>query len=204
MRTRLTIILLTLLLTATFGTAYAKDFKFNTAIDGGYLWMFAYDRNASHIDIEPALTYGGTLFQIADFSWSRNMVGELNYLYAATRGEGFSWHGNDSTIFDLTMHHSAFNVGYFFEGRYLHPYISGGVGAMALLMEPLNEEKTDEIDVTINLGGGMDYTLKYFTKIAMERLDLGFRVQYFYVFQQEIVDTAFNAVALTVRLNLRW
>jgi len=204
MRLRLTIILLSLFPALAAGPAQAKDFKFNTAASSGLLWMFAYDRNANHIDIEPALTYGGALFQIADFSWSRNMVGELNYLYATTRGEGFSWHGNDSTIFDLTMHHGAFNVGYFFEGRYLHPYISGGVGAAALLLEPRKGEKTDEIDVTINLGGGMDYTLKYFTKIAMERLDLGFRVQYFYVFQQEIVDTAFNAVALTVRLNLRW
>lgn len=211
MRRRIAAIILLLFLGAA-PAVWAKDFKSNTAGDVGYCWLFAYDRNASHIDIDPALAYGGTIFQLFDFPWARNMVGEVNYLYTAARGEAFSWtdnakgdsEGNDSTLFDLTMHHAAFNPGYVFEGRRLHPYISGGLGASYLLLEPLDGKEKSEIDFTINLGAGADYTIWETGQAALERLDLGLRVRYFYIFQKDIVDAAMNGVALTLRLNLRW
>ncbi|NLH49812.1 MAG: outer membrane beta-barrel protein [Myxococcales bacterium] len=192
--------------------AQAKDFKMNTAAEGGYLWLFAYDRHASHIDIDPAPAFGGTLFQLFDFNWARNMVGEINYIYCAARGEAFSWDdekekvtdGDDSTLFDIAMHHAAFNPGYVFEGRRLHPYISGGLGATYLIFQPIEGKKKDEVDFTINLGAGADYTIWETGQAALERLDLGLRVRYYYIFQKDIVDAAMNGVSVTLRLNLRW
>jgi len=184
--------------------AFAKDFRSNTAAEGGYVWLFMYDSGARHIDVDPALTYGATLFQITDFSWARNMMGELTCLYAKARGEGFEWLGDESTVFDLTMHHAAFNPGYVFEGRKLHPYISGGFGATYLLFQPLENEEQDEIDFTINLGAGVDYTVWETGMAALDRLDLGLRARYLYIFQKEIVDTAMNGMAFQLRLNLRW
>jgi hypothetical protein len=186
--------------------AAAKDFKFNTALDGGYFWFFAYDNQASHVDINPAPCYGGTLFQIVDFSWSRNMVAELNYLYTQTRGRGYDRDSDSVAVFDLAMHHAAFNVGYFFEGRRLHPYLSGGFGASYLDYQPVGEfgQPASETDLTVNLSPGADITVWETGMAALDRLDVGFRVRYFYVFQQHIVDTAINGLALTARVNLRW
>ena len=94
MRHKLPIILcLALLLAAS--AAQAKDFKSNTALESGYVWMFGYDDRASSIRMDPALCYGGTLFQIIDFDWSRNMIAEVNYLYSEIRGEAFEWKGGE-------------------------------------------------------------------------------------------------------------
>lgn len=184
--------------------AAAKDFRSSTAAEGGYMWIFMYDRNAKDIDLDPALTYGGTLFQLVDFSWARNMMAEVTYLYAQARGEGLEWMGDESTVFDLTMHHAAINPGYVFEGRKLHPYLSGGFGATYLIFEPLENKKIEEIDFTLNLGAGVDYTVWETGMAALERVDLGLRARYLYVFQKEIVDTAINGMAFYLRLNLRW
>jgi len=184
--------------------AWAKDYKSNTALDGGYMWFFAFDSRTSHIQISPALCYGGTLFQIIDFSWSRNMVAELNYLYSKARGEEFYNDDRPSNLFDLSMHHLAFNPGYFFEGRRLHPYISGGLGASLLHYEDRAHQNFDETDFTVNLGGGADYTLWETGMAALDRLDLGLRVRYFYIFQDKIVNVALNGIAVNLRLVLRW
>ncbi len=184
--------------------ATGKDYKSNTAGDVGYIWLFMYDSHAGRIEIDPALAYGGTLFQVIDFSWARNMVAEVHYLTATARGEGFNWTDDDSTLFDLTIHHMSFNPGYFFEGRRLHPYISGGFGAAYVLFEPFEGEDKKEWDLDMNLSGGVDFTVWETGMAALERVDLGFRARYLYVFQRDIVDTAINGLALTLRLNLRW
>ena len=198
------LILAVVSLLALAPAAWAKDFKSNTCAEGGFMYLFGFDDRADYIRIMPTETYGGTLFQVFDFPWARNMIGELNYLYADARGEAFGWQGGDSNLFDLRLHHSAFNVGYFFEGRRLHPYFSGGFGVAALIYEDRAGDRIDEQDLTINLGGGTDYTIWETGQAALERLDLGFRVRYYYIFQKEVFNTALNGVSLTLRLNLRW
>lgn len=197
-------VLLCLFVLAAAGAAWAKDFKSNTAAEGGYVWLFAYDDRADYITIDPAVCYGGTLFQVINFNWARNMVAEVNYLYAEARGEAFGWEGGDSNLFDMKWHHFAFNPGYFFEGRRLHPYLSGGLGVSAIVYEDRNHERINEQDFTLNLGGGAEYTVWETGMAALERLDLGLRLRYYYIFQKEVVDTALNGVSITLRLNLRW
>jgi hypothetical protein len=184
--------------------AVAKDYKTNTAVEGGYLWFFAYDTHASHIDIVPTWCVGATLFQVVDFKWARNMVGELNYFYAKARGEAFDLGTSATAIFDLSMHHMAFNVGYIFEGRRLHPYLSAGVGAGYVVFDRYQGKTTSEWDPVVNLSPGVDYTVWETGRPALERLDVGFRVRYEYIFQQRVVNAALNSVALMARLNLRW
>jgi len=194
-------ICLTFILPAIAG---AKDFRSNTAAEGGYIWLFMYDKRAARIEVDPALTYGGTLFQIFHFSWARNMVGEVHYLYTKARGEGFEWTGDDSTVFDITVHHMSFNPGYVFEGRRLHPYISGGFGAAYVIFQPLEDKEKSEWDLDMNLGGGVDYTIWETGMAALDRVDVGIRARYLYIFNRNIVDTAINGLAVTLRLNLRW
>ena len=39
---------------------------------------------------------------------------------------------------------------------------------------------------------------------ALERVDLGLRVRYYYIFHKDVVNQALNALSLTLCLNLRW
>lgn len=193
---------LTLLLTA--GVATAKDFKSNTAVESGYIWMFGYDTRASSMRMPPTLCYGGTLFQIIDFPWARNMVAEVNYLYTKIRGESFDWEGRDSNLFDLQWQNVAFNVGYMFEGRRLHPYLSMGPGVSIMHYEDRADERINELNFSFNLGGGVEYTLWETGMAALERVDLGVRLRYFYIDKKEMFNDGNSGVALTLRLNLRW
>jgi opacity protein-like surface antigen len=202
------IVLLGLLLP---GVAWATDFETQTAAEAGYMWFFMYDDRASRIEVDPALCYGGTIYQFMGFtgySWARNMIVGVDYVYSKARGEGFGWFNDESTVFDLTVHHASLTPGYVFEGRRLHPYLSGGLGATWVIFEPTFAENTqlkkDEIDFTLNLGAGADYTVWETGMAALERLDVGFRARYLYIYQRNIVDTAINGFAFSVRLNLRW
>jgi hypothetical protein len=191
---------------AAAAPAGAKDFKFNTAPEAGYTWFFAYDTRASHVKINPALCYGGTLFQIVDFNWSRNMMFELNYLFAQAKGEQFNWTpigGNNGFVMD--WHSAAANVGYMFEGRRLHPYLSGGLGAVLIAYADRAGVNLNDTEFTLNLGGGVDYTLWETGRAGLTRLDLGLRIRYYYSpMETAIMNVALNAVSMTLRLNLRW
>jgi len=202
---RVSTVLVLLLAVAAASPAWAKDYKSNTAAEGGYLWLFAYDQNAARIRVNPALCYGGTLFQIVDFSWSRNMMFELNYLYSFIQGEKLGWKGGNNVSFDMSWQEAAFNLGYMFEGRRMHPYLSGGLGAVFLDYADQTHKNLNDTEFTLNLGGGVDYTLWETGAAALERLDLGLRFRYYYSpLESVIMDVALNAVSITLRLNLRW
>ncbi|MCZ7583382.1 MAG: hypothetical protein M5R36_08660 [Deltaproteobacteria bacterium] len=62
-----------------------------------------------------------------------------------------------------------------------------------------------EQDVMVNLGSGVDYTLWEAEKSrALDRILLGARVRYEYIFVQKIFTTALNDLAITGRLELRF
>ncbi len=194
-----------LLIALVAASAQAADFKFNTAPEVGYVWFFAYDSRATAVRINPALCYGGTIFQIIDFDWSRNMVFELNYLYSLVQGSQIDWENTGAANdFEMSWHQAAANVGYQFEGRRLHPYLSGGLGASFLSYVDQAKNEQTEQDFTLNLGGGVDYTVWETGTPALDRLDLGLRIRYYYISQKAITDVALNAVSMTLRLNLRW
>ncbi len=183
-------------------TASAKDFKFMPSVDGGIIWFFLYDNGADRIVMDPAPAYGGSVVQIIDFEWARNMAAELSYHHSKSRGEWDPLNG-DKFIFDLTCDYATANVAYFFSGRRLHPYISGGFGSAWFKYERENGDKIWETDFTINAGGGVDVTLV--EKIgAMEQINVGVRVRYIYVFPHKIVDTGMGAVPIMFRFQLRF
>jgi len=184
----------------------AKDFKSMPAIEAGGRWFFAYDDRAQEIRILPAAAYGVTFTQIIDFSWARNVAFDVNYLHSRSHGELEDGESDDIEVFDLTADTVCGNIGYFFTGRKLLPYISGGFGMAALKYEPESTKgKLWEQDFMINLGGGMDYTLWEAEKSrALDRVLLGARVRYEYIFVQKIVDASLNGLAFTARFELRF
>jgi hypothetical protein len=181
------------------------DHKFNTAVDGGVFWFFAYDSHTSRIRVNPGPCVSADLFQIADFSWSRNMLFEGNYLFAQNHGYAYDLNNANVARFLLTMHQASFDIGYVFEGRRLHPYLAAGPGVGFLFYNPDKRGPTrQETDALLNLSPGVDYTIVEFAHGSVNRIDIGFRARYFYIWQNKIVDTALNGLGLQARLNLRW
>ncbi|MCC6159803.1 MAG: outer membrane beta-barrel protein [Deltaproteobacteria bacterium] len=186
--------------------AAAKDFKSMPAFDIGGRWIFGYQTGAKEVVIQPGLAYGGTFTQIIDFSWARNMAFEANYLHSFSHGETESEDGGDVAVFDITMDSGSANIGYFFSGRKLLPYISTGLGVAVLKYEPeAAVDKVWEQDVTFNIGGGADWTLWEAAKSgALDRILLGARVRYEYIAVQQIFDVGMSALAITGRFELRF
>lgn len=188
------------------GLSFAKDFKSMPSFELGGRWLFGYEEGAREIRINPGLAYGGTFTQIIDFEWARNMAVEVNYLHSTSRGERVDDETGDTVVFDLTADLSCLNIGYFFIGRKILPYISGGLGLAALKYEPeSNEDKLWEQTLMLNLGGGTDWTLWEAEKSrGLDRVLLGARVRYEYIFIDKIFDSSLNALAITARAELRF
>ncbi|MCB1152316.1 outer membrane beta-barrel protein [bacterium] len=187
-------------------TAWAKDYKAMPSVEVGGRWFFAYEQGAEAIRINPGLAVGGTYTQIFDFDWARNVSFELNYLHSESRGETEDESTGDETIFDLTADTPGLNIGYFFTGRKILPYMSAGFGSAFLKYEPeSNVEKLWETCLLMNLGGGADWTVfETGGGSALEKILLGARVRYEYYFIQKTFDTALNALAITARLEARF
>jgi hypothetical protein len=185
---------------------YAKDFKAMPAVETGGRWMFGYQNGVNEVRTQPALAYGLTFTQIVDFSWSRNIAFDASYLHSRSHGEMTWLSTGNNVVFNLTADSFSGNIGYFFTGRKLLPYISGGLGVAALKYEPESAQDTIwEQDPFINLGGGLDYTLwEAEVSRALDRILLGARFRYEYIFVQKIFDTALTDLAITARLELRF
>lgn len=187
-------------------SAGAKDYRSMPAADVGGRWVFAYRESAREIRVNPALAYGGTFTQIVDFEWARNMAFEVNFLHSVSHGEATTLDTGAVEVFDLTWDSGAFNIGYFFSGRKLLPYMSTGLGVVSLKYEPeLAKNKIWEQNFYFNIGGGADWTV-WETKSggSLDRILLGARVRYEYTQVTEIVDVALNALAITGRFELRF
>ena len=186
--------------------ARAKDFKAMPAIDGGGRWLFAYQNGVNEVKIMPGPAYGLTFTQVIDFSWSRNMAFEASWLHSRNHGEMTLIAADDTEVFNITQDSFCGNIGYFFSGRKFLPYISGGLGVMAIKYEPeSNLNKLWEQDPMINLGGGLDYTVwEAEVSRALDRVLLGARFRYEYIFVQKVFDVSLTALAITARLELRF
>lgn len=184
------------------GPAWAKDFKFMPSIDGGSIWFFMLDKGADKIVVEPAPVYGGSVVQIVDFEWARNMAFEASYHHSESRGEWMP-HKGDKWLFDLKTDYATGNIGYFFSGRKIHPYMSGGFGATWLKYVRENNNKIWETNFTINVGAGVDFTV-WEPPGGAEQFNLGVRVRYIYVFPHKIVDAGMNAIAAVARIQMRF
>ncbi len=202
MAKRFFIIFLVAAIFAIWAPAFAKDYKFMPSVDGGAIWFFMLDNGADEIIVDPAPTYGGTAVQIIDFEWARNMAFEVSYHHSVSRGEWTPYTG-DKWIFDLYCDYATGNIGYFFTGRRIHPYIASGFGAAWLKYVRMNNDKIWETDLTVNIGAGVDFTI-WEPPGAIEQLNVGVRVRYIYVFPHKITDAGINAMATTARLQIRF
>ncbi len=186
--------------------ATAKDFKSMPSFETGGRWLFAYDENSEDVTIWPGYALGGTFTQIIDFEWARNMAFEGNYLHSFSHGERKDIDTGDTVIFDLYADFAALNIGYYFTGRKILPYISGGLGMAMFKYEP--ESTTDKIweqTLLINLGGGADWTVWEPEKgMAIDKVLLGARVRYEYILVNELFSSSLNALAITGRAVLRF
>jgi hypothetical protein len=193
------------MLTAASAQAQDQSHKFNTAADAGVFWFFLYDTHAQRIRVDPAPAASLDIFQLADFSWARNMAAEVNYLFVQSRGYIYDRESPTVAKFYLTMHNAAANIGYFFEGRKLHPYLFLGFGAGYFIFDPMKKGAVGkEVDPILNASPGVDYTVRDAPQDLLKRIDLGFRVRYFLIFEKRLVDTAADGLVLNARLNLRW
>lgn len=199
---KITLCALALLFVCVPVSVMAKDYKFMPSVVGGGIWFFAYDNNAKFIEIDPNAAYGATLTQVVDFDWARNMFFELSYLHSQSRGEWQPLEGN-KFLFDLTCDYTTANIGYFFIGRKIHPYISGGFGAAWIKYQELENFKIWETDFAINAGAGADFTI-WEPRGAAEQINLGGRVRYIYIMPHKIVDSGLNALAVTARFQVRF
>lgn len=194
--------ILLVLVTTLPVVAWAKDYKFMPSVDGGGIWFFLYDNNAKSIIVDPSTAYGATIVQGVDFEWARNMAFEISYQHSKSRGE---WNPFDEEafLFDLTCDYATANIGYFFIGRRIHPYIAGGFGTAVVKFERLNQDKIWETDLAINGGAGADFTL-WEPRGAAEQINIGGRVRYIYIMPHKIVDSGMNALAVTARFQVRF
>lgn len=186
--------------------AQAKDFKFMPSVDGGFVWFSYYDSSAKKVDVDPAPAYGGTLIQLFDFEWAKNMALELTYFHSVNRAEWTPLDEDESKfLFDMTCDYSSLGVGYFFSGRRIHPYIAAGFGAAFIKYVQDDNFKIWETDGTFNTGAGLDYTVYEPPGGAgLNQLNLGARVRYIYIFPNEIVDSGIIGINIMARLQLRF
>ncbi|MBZ0271538.1 hypothetical protein K8I61_05850 [bacterium] len=191
----------TLILLAAPG-AWAKDTRFMPSPEGGGRWLYLYQTGTREITVRPALAYGGTIEKIFDFAWSRNVSFGVSYLHSRSHGETHDLDSDDVEVFNLNVDTFSANIGYFFTGRRIQPYISVGAGAAIMKYEP--ESATGKIweqDPYLNIGGGADFSL-WETEggATLDRVLLGARLRYEYFSVQEIVDTGLVAITATARL----
>ena len=183
--------------------AAAKDIGFMPSTDVGMTWFFLYDDNSRRIQVDPALSYGVTFTQQFDFTWARNVSFDLSYFHAEARGLWDREGDTDDFQFDMVSDYTAGNIGYFFSGRRIHPYIAAGLGAMYTKFQTLGNEKVWETDPLINFLGGLDYTV-WEVGSGLQALNLGARLRYAYLFPREFVHAGFNAINVMFRLQLRF
>jgi opacity protein-like surface antigen len=186
--------------------ARAKDFKTMPSFETGGRWLFAFDENSEEITIRPGFALGGTFTQIIDFEWARNMAFELNYLHSVSHGEQMDVDSGDKAIFDITADFAAMNIGYYFTGRKILPYISAGPGVALFKYEPESaEDKIWEQTLLLNIGGGADWTIwEPEGGSALDKILLGARVRYEYVFVNKLFSSSLNSLAITGRAVLRF
>ena len=198
------ILLLVLSSSSAFGEEKEnKDYRFMPSIDGGPIWFLMYDNNAKFIEVSPNWAYGISLVQIVDFPKARGVAFEISYHRSTSRGE---WQPmNDKEFqFDLTMDYATFNVGYFFTGRRIHPYISAGAGAAVFTYRLRDGYELIEADFALNGGGGADFTVWEPPGNAVEQMNLGARIRYIYIFPYELVDVSISAITIMLRFQLRF
>jgi hypothetical protein len=200
---RIRIVLIIVLLCLALGTcAFAKDFGSMPSVDVGAIWIFMLDNMAEEITVDPTGTYGFSYVQAVAFKGARNMAFELSYHHSESRGLWDPLSGEDWQ-FDLKLDYSTVNVSYYFTGRRIHPYLSGGVGAAFIKYHRFNNEKIWEVDPAINIGAGVDFTV-FEPKGGMNQFNLGFRVRYIFMSSQEIVDSGLSALTAIVRVQTRF